>query len=70
MTRAVAIVTGAGRGVGRATAERLARDGYVVVAGVRDLDRAREEYGTQLGIELVQLDVTRRSRQSPWESRY
>ncbi len=61
MTRAVAIVTGAGRGVGRATAERLARDGYVVVAGVRDLDRAREEYGTQLGIELVQLDVTRQT---------
>lgn len=58
MTRGVAIVTGAGRGVGRATAERLARDGYVVVTGVRDLDRAREEYGKQPGIQLVQLDVT------------
>jgi len=58
MTRGVAIVTGAGRGVGRATAERLARDGYVVVTGVRDLDRAHEEYGKQPGIQLVQLDVT------------
>ena len=36
MTRGIALVTGAGRGVGRATAERLARGGYVVVAGVRD----------------------------------
>ena len=58
MTRGIALVTGAGRGVGRATAERLARGGYVVVAGVRDLDRAREEYGDPPGIHLVQLDVT------------
>lgn len=58
MTRRVALVTGAGRGVGRATAQRLAHDGYVVVAGVRDLDRARDDYGEQPGIHLVQLDVT------------
>ena len=58
MTRGVAIVTGAGRGVGRATAERLARGGYAVVTGVRDLDRAHVEYGTQAGIHLVELDVT------------
>ena len=58
MTRGIALVTGAGRGVGRATAERLARGGYVVVAGVRDLDRAHEEYGDPPGIHLVELDVT------------
>lgn len=58
MSEGVAIITGAGRGVGRATAERLARGGYRVVAGVRDLPRAREEHGEVAGIDLVQLDVT------------
>ncbi|MSO44264.1 MAG: SDR family oxidoreductase [Thermoleophilia bacterium] len=58
MTRSVAVVTGAGRGVGRATVERLARGGYVVVAGVRDPNRAREEYGNLSGVHLVELDVT------------
>lgn len=59
MSQPVAIVTGAGRGVGRATAERLARGGYRVVAGVRDMDRARADYGEQPGITLAHLDVTR-----------
>ncbi|MGB1802907.1 MAG: SDR family oxidoreductase [Miltoncostaeaceae bacterium] len=59
MTRGIALVTGAGRGVGRATAERLARGGYVVVAGVRDVPRAREEIGEPPGVHLVPLDVTR-----------
>ena len=59
MTRGTALVTGAGRGVGRATAERLARGGYVVVAGVRDVPRALEEIGEPPGIHLVPLDVTR-----------
>lgn len=58
MSDPIALVTGAGRGVGRATAERFARGGYTVVAGVRDMDRAREDYGDQPGITLVQLDVT------------
>jgi NAD(P)-dependent dehydrogenase (short-subunit alcohol dehydrogenase family) len=61
MSEGVAIVTGAGRGVGRATAERLARGGYRVVAGVRDIDRARDEYGDQPGITLATLDVTRQA---------
>ena len=59
MSTPVALVTGAGRGVGRATAERLARGGYAVVAGVRDLPRAHEEYDDPSALTLVELDVTR-----------
>ena len=59
MSTPVALVTGAGRGVGRATAERLARGGYQVVAGVRDLARAHEEYDDPTALTLVELDVTR-----------
>lgn len=59
MSAPVALVTGAGQGVGRATAFRLAREGYVVAAGVRDLDRARDDYDGARGIHPVRLDVTR-----------
>lgn len=39
----VAIVTGSGKGIGRGIAERLARDGYIVVVNFRsDADAARE----------------------------
>jgi NAD(P)-dependent dehydrogenase (short-subunit alcohol dehydrogenase family) len=51
------LVTGAGRGVGRATALRFARAGWRAVAGVRDLDRARADYGDAPGVHLVHLDV-------------
>lgn len=51
------LVTGAGRGVGRATALRFARAGWRSVAGVRDLDRARADYGDTPGVHLVHLDV-------------
>ena len=62
MSQRVAIVTGAARGIGAATAERLARDGLAV--GVADLDEAaceevagriRDEGGSALG---VGIDVT------------
>ena len=38
----IAVVTGAGQGLGRATAERLARDGHEVVALDLDGDRAAD----------------------------
>jgi 3(or 17)beta-hydroxysteroid dehydrogenase len=54
----LAVVTGAGSGIGRATALRLARDGATVVAADLDLDAARataREAGT--GAVAVALDV-------------
>ncbi len=62
MSQRVAVVTGAARGIGAATAERLARDGFAVA--VADLDpaaceevaaRIRDAGGTAIG---VGLDVT------------
>jgi 3-oxoacyl-[acyl-carrier protein] reductase len=55
----IAVVTGAGSGIGRATARRFAAEGARVVAADLDLDRARE---TCDGIEAavaVAADVTR-----------
>lgn len=54
----VAFVTGAGRGIGRACCERLLAEGWTVVAGVRDVERARSDYGSPPGLEIVACDVT------------
>jgi 3-oxoacyl-[acyl-carrier protein] reductase len=52
-----AIVTGAGRGLGKATAKRLARDGYLVV--VLDLDaEAADATAEEVGGVGHQCDVT------------
>ncbi|WP_152189734.1 SDR family oxidoreductase [Georgenia satyanarayanai] len=52
------LVTGAGRGIGEATALRLARAGWSVFAGVRDV-AGRERLGALDGkVTAVQLDIT------------
>src|ERR1035438_6602411 len=53
MTKPVALVTGASRGLGREVARRLAEAGYTVLAGVRDPAKMK----TLPGVEVLTLDV-------------
>lgn len=55
----IAVVTGAGQGLGRATAERLARDGHEVVVLDVDLDRAHAT-AEAVGGRAHRCDVTDR----------
>jgi NAD(P)-dependent dehydrogenase (short-subunit alcohol dehydrogenase family) len=55
-TTRLAIVTGASSGIGRATAQRLAADGFHVLAGVRKQSDAQKIAAP--GIEPIILDVT------------
>ena len=53
----VAVVTGASSGIGAATAERLAQEGFDVVLAARRLDRLTA-LAERIGGRAVQLDVT------------
>jgi 3-oxoacyl-[acyl-carrier protein] reductase len=52
----VAVITGAGRGIGRATAERLAKDGYAVVAV--DLDESADVVAERVGGRAIRCDIS------------
>ena len=56
MTQRIALVTGASSGIGRATAELLARNGYYVFAVARRMYRLEQIRSDH--IEPIQLDVT------------
>ena len=47
-SKPVALVTGAGRGIGRAVAGRLSRDGYRVVLTARSRDQLEETAAFEL----------------------
>jgi NAD(P)-dependent dehydrogenase (short-subunit alcohol dehydrogenase family) len=51
-----ALVTGAGRGIGRACALAFRREGWRVVAGVRDVEAAAAAYDGS-GVRVARLDV-------------
>jgi NAD(P)-dependent dehydrogenase (short-subunit alcohol dehydrogenase family) len=53
----VALITGANKGIGFATAQELLELGHVVYIGARDVERGEKAAAT-LGARFVQLDVT------------
>jgi NADP-dependent 3-hydroxy acid dehydrogenase YdfG len=56
--RPVAVVTGASSGIGAASAERLAREGFDVVLGARRIEKLRE-IADRCGGRPYALDITR-----------
>jgi NAD(P)-dependent dehydrogenase (short-subunit alcohol dehydrogenase family) len=58
MTGKTVLVTGASRGIGRATALRLAKAGWTVYAGVRDELAGKKLMAESANIQAIELDVT------------
>ena len=55
---ALAVITGASSGIGAATAELLASNGFQVIAAARRIDRLQQLAAKNKNIEALQLDVT------------
>jgi NAD(P)-dependent dehydrogenase (short-subunit alcohol dehydrogenase family) len=77
--RSVAVVTGAGRGIGRAIAVRLAAGGYHVVAAARtaieveataalgrDIDAVVADVGSGVGVDSIAAAADRAGRLDVW----
>jgi NAD(P)-dependent dehydrogenase (short-subunit alcohol dehydrogenase family) len=57
-TTRTALVTGAGRGIGRASVIALADAGWRVTAGVRDVEAAEAVFHGVPGVRVTRLDMT------------
>ncbi|MBU0514887.1 MAG: SDR family oxidoreductase [Proteobacteria bacterium] len=58
MPKPIALVTGASSGIGRATAQGLARAGFAVIAAARRLDRLQELAEQNPGVTPRQVDLS------------
>ncbi|MEM7445169.1 MAG: SDR family oxidoreductase [Pseudomonadota bacterium] len=54
----VVLITGAGRGIGLEFARQYAEEGWTVLAGVRDPERAGDLFDIDGDVTVLQLDVT------------